>query len=55
MVGECVGDFWDRIGNANEINTQLKKKKCFSIPVVSFSIHPFLIPSRPTLDNNYLS
>jgi hypothetical protein len=24
-VGECVGDFWDSIGNVNEINTQLKK------------------------------
>jgi hypothetical protein len=21
-VGECVGDFWDSIGNVNEINTQ---------------------------------
>jgi hypothetical protein len=26
-VGECLGDFWDSIGNVNEINTQLKKKK----------------------------
>jgi hypothetical protein len=26
-VGERVGDFWDSIGNVNEINTQLKKKK----------------------------
>jgi hypothetical protein len=29
-VGEHVGDFWDSIGNVNEINTQLKiqeKKK----------------------------
>jgi hypothetical protein len=25
-VGEHVGDFWDSIGNVNEINTQLKKK-----------------------------
>jgi hypothetical protein len=24
-VGEGVGDFWDSIGNVNEINTQLKK------------------------------
>jgi hypothetical protein len=24
-VGELVGDFWDSIGNGNEINTQLKK------------------------------
>jgi uncharacterized coiled-coil DUF342 family protein len=24
-VGEHVGDFWDSIGNVNEINTQLKK------------------------------
>ena len=23
-VGERVGDFWDSIGNVNEINTQLK-------------------------------
>jgi hypothetical protein len=26
-VGERVGDFWDSIGNVNEINTQLKKTK----------------------------
>jgi hypothetical protein len=25
--GERVGDFWDSIGNVNEINTQLKKKE----------------------------
>jgi hypothetical protein len=25
--GERVEDFWDSIGNVNEINTQLKKKK----------------------------
>jgi hypothetical protein len=25
-VGEHVGDFWDSIGNVNEINTQFKKK-----------------------------
>jgi hypothetical protein len=24
-VGEHVGDFWDSIGNVNEINTQFKK------------------------------
>jgi hypothetical protein len=24
-VGQWVGDFWDIIGNVNEINTQLKK------------------------------
>jgi hypothetical protein len=24
---ERVGDFWDSIGNVNEINTQLKKRK----------------------------
>jgi hypothetical protein len=24
-VGEHVGDFWDSIGNVNEINTQYKK------------------------------
>jgi hypothetical protein len=23
-MGEHVGDFWDSIGNVNEINTQLK-------------------------------
>jgi hypothetical protein len=26
-VGDRVGDFWDSIGNVNEINTQLIKKK----------------------------
>jgi hypothetical protein len=26
-VGEHVGDFWDNIGNVNEINTQFIKKK----------------------------
>jgi hypothetical protein len=26
-VGEQAGDFWDSIGNVNEINTQLKIKK----------------------------
>jgi hypothetical protein len=25
--GEHVGDFWDSIGNVNEINTQEKKEK----------------------------
>jgi hypothetical protein len=25
-VGEHVGDFWDSIGNVNEINIQLKKQ-----------------------------
>jgi hypothetical protein len=26
-VGERVGDFWDSIGNVNEINTQIFKKE----------------------------
>jgi hypothetical protein len=26
-VGDHVGDFWDSIGNVNEINTQFKKKE----------------------------
>jgi hypothetical protein len=26
-VEERVGDFWDSIGNVNEINTRLKKKR----------------------------
>jgi hypothetical protein len=26
-VGELVWDFWDIIGKASEINTQLKKKR----------------------------
>jgi hypothetical protein len=26
-VQEHVGDFWESIGNLNEINTQFKKKK----------------------------
>jgi hypothetical protein len=32
-VGVCVGDFWDSIGNVNEINPQLKngKKICLKI------------------------
>jgi hypothetical protein len=25
-VGEHVGNFWDRIGNVNKINTQINKK-----------------------------
>jgi hypothetical protein len=25
--GERVGDFWDSIGNVNEINTQFKKNE----------------------------
>jgi hypothetical protein len=25
LVGKHVGDFWDSIGNVNEINTQFKK------------------------------
>ena len=28
--GERVGDFWDSIGNVNEINTQLKKEASLS-------------------------
>jgi hypothetical protein len=30
-VGERVGDFWDNIGNVNEINTQFKKKEKKSV------------------------
>jgi hypothetical protein len=26
-MGERVGDFWDSIGNVNEINTQGEKKR----------------------------
>jgi hypothetical protein len=26
-VEECVGDFWDSIGNVNEINTKKKREK----------------------------
>jgi hypothetical protein len=29
-VGERVGNFWDSIGNVNEINTQLKNYQIFS-------------------------
>jgi hypothetical protein len=29
-VGEHVGDFWDSIGNVNEINTSFKKKNANS-------------------------
>jgi hypothetical protein len=31
--GECMCDFWDSIGNVNEINTQLKKKECHFIDI----------------------
>jgi hypothetical protein len=27
FVGECVGDFWDSIGNVKEINTPPQKKR----------------------------
>jgi hypothetical protein len=33
-VGERVGDFWDSIGNVNEINTQLKKKKKVTLHLI---------------------
>jgi hypothetical protein len=36
-VGERVGNFWDSIGNVNEINTQLKKH------IILISSHKFLI------------
>jgi hypothetical protein len=26
-VGECVGDFWDSIGNVKKIKSQLKRKE----------------------------
>jgi hypothetical protein len=35
--GESMGDFWDSIGNVNEVNTSLKKKRkdaVFSSPVM---------------------
>jgi hypothetical protein len=35
-VGEHVGDFWDSIGNVNEINTQLKKEKKGSFLICLF-------------------
>jgi hypothetical protein len=28
-MGECVGDFWDSIGNVNEINTPPKDNSCY--------------------------
>jgi hypothetical protein len=37
-----VGDFWDSIGNVNEINTQLKKKESESLTQLSS------IKSKPT-------
>ena len=30
LVGQRVGDFWDSIGNVNEINTQLRNRKNIS-------------------------
>jgi hypothetical protein len=53
-VGECVGDFWDNIGNVNEINTQLKKRKkiessfiffLFYTSLPQFSLPILLVPS----------
>jgi hypothetical protein len=32
-VGERVGDFWDSIGNINEINTSLKCRFKYSIRI----------------------
>jgi hypothetical protein len=32
-VGEHVGDFWDSIGNVNEINTQFKKNVHLTISI----------------------
>jgi hypothetical protein len=45
-VGERVGDFWDSIGNVNEINAQLKiKNKKRKFPVLKtksyFYFHAF--------------
>jgi hypothetical protein len=34
-VGERVGDFWDSIGNVNEINTQFKKKRISEEDIVN--------------------
>jgi hypothetical protein len=39
-VGERVGDFWDSIGNVNEINTQFKKKEK-KLPPLKFEGSPF--------------
>jgi hypothetical protein len=38
-MGECVWDFWDSIGNVNEINTQLKKLKIQKNTYREFSLH----------------
>jgi hypothetical protein len=39
-LGECVGDFWDSIGNVNEINIQLKNT--YHIFVISSSVIIYL-------------
>jgi hypothetical protein len=43
-AGEHVGDFWDSIGNVNEINTQLK----------NFKIDCFMKHWKPLLDGEDL-
>jgi hypothetical protein len=37
-MGERVGDFWDSIGNVNEINTQFKKMNTNSIKKTIYKI-----------------
>jgi hypothetical protein len=37
-VGEHVGNFWDSIGNVNEINTQLKKRKWIVLAITAFQV-----------------
>jgi hypothetical protein len=48
-VGEHVGDFWDSIGNVNEINTQLKKTYNIN-SITSF----FYITMHPLYHHIYL-
>jgi hypothetical protein len=46
-----VGDFWDSIGNVNEINTQLKKRiKKISLPPTHPPTHPPTLQKSPGPD-----
>jgi hypothetical protein len=56
-VGERVGEFWDSIGNVNEINTQLKKKNrgnpfCYLLGVNVF-LHLVITIVSQTLKGGY--
>ena len=43
-MGEYVWDFWDSIGNVNEINTQLKNEKKKSKELCQNNLFDFTFP-----------